>query len=69
MLSNNRSASFVFYHGIYLFFFSLLSFVVLLCKIAICITAIIITKQPQKNLNVIKLTPLRQKTAPCLFLR
>lgn len=59
MLSNNRSASFVFYHGIY--FFSLLSFVVLMCKIAICITAIIITKQPQKNLNVIKLTPLRQK--------
>ena len=60
MLSNIRSASFVFYHGIY-HFFSLLSFVVLMCKIAICITAIIITKQPQKNLNVIKLTPLRQK--------
>jgi len=60
MLSNNRSASFVFYHGIYLFF-SLLSFVVLMCKIGVCITAIIITKQPQKNLNVIKLTPLRQK--------
>lgn len=40
MLSNNRSASFVFYHGIYLFFFAafLRSLNVINCDLSYCYT-------------------------------